>query len=137
MKDSMVRFIDCHVPTETCNFRCPYCYITQRRKFDNQLNPIGRTPTEIRKALSMKRWGGVLFINFCAGGETLLGEDILPIIYSVLEEGHYAQIVTNGSMSTRFDEISRWPKELLNHLFVKFSFHYTELKRLNIVDTFY
>lgn len=137
MRERMIRFIDCHVPTETCNFRCPYCYITQKRCFEKKLGTIGRRPEEVRKALSTKRWGGVLFINFCAGGETLLGEDLLPILFSVLEEGHFVQIVTNGSMDRRFDEIAQWPSELLNRLFVKFSFHYTELNRLGMVERFF
>ena len=137
MKNTMVRFIDCHVPTETCNFRCPYCYITQKRSFEKKLDRIERTPEEVRKALSMKRWGGILFINFCAGGETLLGDDLLPIILEVLKEGHFVQIVTNGSISKQFDQISKWPAELLERLFFKFSFHYTELKRQNLVEIFF
>lgn len=137
MKLSIKRFIDCHVPTEVCNFRCPYCYIGQKRSLCGQANKVGRKPEEVRAALSMQRWGGVLFINFCAGGETLLLEDILPIIRAVLEEGHIVQIVTNGSVSERFDEIAEFPKKLLDRLFVKFSFHYTELKRLNLVERFF
>lgn len=137
MKNQIIRFIDCHVPTETCNFRCPYCYITQRRLFDKKLNKISRTPQEVRVALSQKRWGGILFINFCAGGETLLGDDLLPIIKELLKEGHFVQIVTNGSMTDRFKEIVTWDKVLLEHLFIKFSYHFIELKRLNLVDVFF
>lgn len=137
MKLSIKRFIDCHVPTEVCNFRCPYCYIGQKRSLSGRADKVGRKPEEVRAALSMQRWGGTLFVNFCAGGETLLLEDILPIIRAVLEEGHVVQIVTNGSVSERFDEIAGIPKELLDRLFVKFSFHYTELKRLNLIEIFF
>lgn len=137
MKDTMVRFIDCHVPTETCNLRCTYCYITQKRKFANSIGEIGHAPEEIRKALSKKRLGGVAFINFCAGGETLFGEDILPVVYALLEEGHYVQIVTNGTMSRRFKEIAGWPQHIIEKLFIKFSFHYMELKRMKMIDRFF
>lgn len=137
MKLSITRFIDCHVPTETCNFKCPYCYIGHKREFERKVGKIEHTPEEIRKALSMQRLGGCSLINFCAGGETLLGDDILPIVHAVLEEGHVVQIVTNGSVSKRFDEIAGWDGDLLSRLFIKFSFHYSELKRLNLIDPFF
>ena len=35
--DKIKRFIDCYIPTETCNLRCHYCYIAQKRKFNNKL----------------------------------------------------------------------------------------------------
>ena len=31
------RFINCYVSTQACNFRCSYCYIGQRKTFDNRL----------------------------------------------------------------------------------------------------
>ena len=137
MQTLLKRFIDCNVPTQTCNMKCPYCYIGQVDGFSGKIKEIGHTPEEVRNALSKKRMGGTVFINFCATGETLLGEEILPIIHAVLEEGHYAQIVTNGTIDKRFDEIASWNKELLDRLMVKFSFHYTELKRLNKLESFF
>ena len=137
MKTLIKRFIDIYVPTEKCNFKCSYCYLGQKNKQNGEINPIGHSSKEIRDALSMKRWGGTMFLNFCAGGETLLGEDILPVILELLKEGHFVQIVTNGSVSGRFREISKWSKEYLDRLFVKFSFHYIELKRLNLLDNYF
>ncbi|MGL5150611.1 MAG: radical SAM protein [Clostridium sp.] len=46
-------------------------------------------------------------------------------------------IVTNGTLSNRFDEIVKMPKELLEKLFFKFSFHYLELKRLNKIEDYF
>lgn len=135
--DKIKKFIDCYIPTELCNLRCHYCYITQKRKFNNKLATFDRSPQEIRKALSKKRLGGVCLLNFCAGGETLLSENVLPVVKALLEEGHYVMIVTNGTISERFIEISKWDKKLLNHLFFKFSFHFLELKRLNMMDKFF
>lgn len=31
------RFINCYVPTQACNFRCNYCYIGQKKVFNNEM----------------------------------------------------------------------------------------------------
>ena len=100
--DKIKRFIDCYIPTETCNFRCHYCYITQNRKFNNKVAKFNYTPEYIAKALSKERLGGVCLINFCAGGETLIAEEVIDIIKALLVEGHYVMVVTNGSLTKRF-----------------------------------
>lgn len=134
--DKLKRFIDCYIPTETCNLRCHYCYITQRRKFNNQVASLP-TPQTIRAALSKQRLGGKCLFNFCAGGETLIAKDVISIVRELLEEGHYVMVVTNGTLTKRFQELSELPRELTSHLFFKFSFHYLEFKRLNLVDVFF
>jgi len=98
---------------------------------------FSKTPQEIRRALSVKRLGGICLVNFCAGGETLLAEDVLPVLRVLLEEGHYVMVVTNGTLTKRFEEIAMFPPELLKHLFFKFSFHYLELKRLHWIDRYF
>lgn len=137
MQEVIKRFIDCNVPTQVCNLKCPYCYVGQVDGFSGRIKPIEHTPAEVRAALSRKRMGGIIFINFCGTGETLLGEDILPIIQEVLKEGHFVQIVTNGTINKRFEEISEWDRELLERLLIKFSYHYTELKRLEKLNDFF
>jgi hypothetical protein len=107
------------------------------RKFNNKLVHFSQTPQKIREALSIKRLGGVCLMNFCASGETLLGEDIIPVIKAILEEGHYLMLVTNATLKMRFDEIAAFDVKLLKKLFFKFSFHYLELLRLNLIDTFF
>lgn len=133
----MKRFIDCYIPTETCNLRCHYCYIAQKRKFNNRLVSFSHSKEEIRAALSKQRLGGICLFNFCAGGETLLSDEILPIVKEILAEGHYAMIVTNGTIRPRFEEISLWEEELKERLFIKFSFHYLEMLRLHYIDKFF
>lgn len=135
--DKIKRYIECYIPTETCNLRCHYCYITLRKKFNNKLFKLSQTPDTIRKALSTERLGGTCLLNFCAGGETLLAEDALVILRALLEEGHYIMVVTNGTLTRRFDEIALFPQQLLKRLIFKFSFHYLELLRLNILDDFF
>ena len=46
-------------------------------------------------------------------------------------------VVTNGTMTKKFEIISTWPKEFLERLFFKFSFHFLEFKRLNLFDVFF
>ena len=134
--EKLKRFIDCYIPTETCNFRCHYCYITQHRKFNNKLLKLTHTPETISKALSRERLGGTCMINLCAGGETLLSGEVVDLIRLLLEEGHYVMVVTNGSLTNRFLQISKYPSKLFKRLFFKFSFHYMELKRLNLLEKY-
>lgn len=134
--DHLKRYIECYVPTETCNLRCHYCYITQKRKFNNKVANLP-DPQMIKRVLSEKRLGGKCLLNFCAGGETLISEDVISTVRALLEKGHYIMVVTNGTLTKRFEEISRLPYELLKRLVFKFSFHYLELKRLNLFDTFF
>ena len=134
--DKIKRFIDIYIPTETCNLRCHYCYIAQKRVFNSKLAKFSHTPVQIREALSQKRLGGPCLLNFCAGGETLLSEEVLPVVKELLEEGHYVMIVTNGTLTNRFEEVTTWPRDLLAKLFFKFSFHFLEMKRLGWIDRF-
>ena len=73
----------------------------------------------------------------CAGGETLLYPYMIEIIETMLFCGHYVSIITNGSISERFLALSNFPTEYRERLFIKFSFHWTELKRLNLFDVFW
>ena len=60
------------------------------------------------------------------------------VIREILAQGHYIMVVTNGTISKRFDEIlSSFPTDYLERLFFKFSFQYLELKRLNLLDVFF
>lgn len=136
-EEKIVKFIDLAIGNENCNLRCEYCYIAQRRLFNNKLIKLSHELSFLRRAFSKQRFGGRCFINFCAGGETLLAEDLLPVIKMLLEEGHYVQIVTNGTVSKAFAEITSWEHELTKRLMFKFSFHYLELLRLNLFEKFW
>ena len=135
--DKIKRFVDCYIPTETCNFRCHYCYITQQRKFNNKVVKFEYTPEFIAQALSKERLGGTCMMNLCAGGETLIAEEVIDVVEAILKQGHYVMIVTNGSLTQRFEKIAQFPKELMKRLFLKFSFHYLELIRLNMIESFF
>jgi len=135
--DKIKRFIDIAVPVQTCNLRCPYCYIFQEKKFLAALPYFMYDAKTIGKALSKERLGGICHFNLCGGGETLLPPEMTDIIKEMLTQGHYLAIVTNGTITKRFEEICKLPKEYLSRLLFKFSFHYTELKRLNLFDVFW
>ncbi len=137
MAEKIKRFIDCYIPTETCNLRCHYCYIAQKRKFNNKLVHLSHSVKTIRKALSKKRLGGTCVLNLCAGGETLLSDEVLEVTKELLKEGHFVMIVTDGTLTKQFEKISKWDKKLLDKLFFKFSFHYLELIRLGWLDKYF
>ena len=46
-------------------------------------------------------------------------------------------VVTNATVTSRLEEISSFPPELLKHLFFKFSYHYLELKKRGLLDMFF
>lgn len=133
----MKRLILVHIPVTTCNLRCKYCYITQSKKWNDKLPVFKYNAEQIRKALSAKRLGGICLFNLCGGGETLLPPEMIDIIKVLLEEGHYIEVVTNGTITKRFDEIIAFPPDLLKRLIFKLSLHYEELLRKNKLDTFF
>lgn len=131
------RFIDCYIPVTTCTLRCKYCYVTTHQLFGGKIPDFQYSLEYVRKALSKERLGGVCLFNMCANGETLLLKGLIDYVRALLEEGHYVMIVTNGTLTNRFDEYAALPKELLAHLFFKFSYHYMELKEKNLLDIFF
>lgn len=135
--DKLKRYIDCLVPIEGCTLRCHYCYITCHRKFNNDRATFKYTPEEIKRAFTKERLGGTCLINLCGGGETLLPEVMLQYIKVLLENGHYIMVVTNATLTSRFEEISKWPKELLERLIFKFSYHYLEFKQKGMLERFF
>ena len=134
--DKLSRYIECYITTEACNLRCHYCYITQHRLFNNKVLKLKHSQNEIKKAFSKERLGGVCLINLCAAGETLLSDDVIETTKTFLEIGHYVTIVTNGTLTKQLKRFCEFPKELQKHLFFKFSFHYLEFKRLNLLEIF-
>ena len=135
--EKIKRFIDIYVPVTTCTLRCHYCYITQNRLFDGPLPVYKYSPKHVRKALSKERLGGTCLINLCGGGETLLSPQVVEYVKELLEEGHYVMVVTNATITKRFEEICLFPKELLRRLFFKFSYHYIELKERGLLERFF
>lgn len=133
MKEKIVRFIALSFKIGVCNLKCPYCYVGQR---DGKMNDIPFTIEEMKKAFSKKRLGGTCFINICSDGETLIHPMMPSIIKCFLDEGHYVMVVTNGLLSNKIEECLLI-KENLDRLFFKLSFHYEEMERIGVLDTFF
>lgn len=113
-----------------CNFRCHYCYLAQRPEKFQGVQPVMKyTPKQVAEALSVERLGGTCFMNFCADGETLLTKHIDTYIKELVKNGHYAEVVTNLTVTNVLDKFLSWDKELLKRLEFKCSFHYLELKK--------
>lgn len=125
------------IPMSICNLRCHYCYLAQRKECYQGVQPVMKySPQEVAKALSFDRVGGAAFMNFCADGETLLIKDLDLYVKELIKEGHYAEIVTNLTITSALEKFLEWDKELLKHLEFKCSFHYLELKEKKLLNTF-
>lgn len=133
----MKRYFDCIISFRTCNLRCDYCYITHTQSWGHALPKFRYDAERIGRALKPERLGGICLFNIVGEGETVLPPEIVGIIHSILKQGHYITLVTNGTISQRFDEIAALPPDCLSRLMVKFSFHYLELKRKNWMDKFF
>lgn len=131
----IVKYISCHIPYDSCNFRCSYCYVRQLTDFGSHMIHFA-SPEYIRRAFSRKRVGGTALVNFCARGETLLHPEVVPIICKFVEEGHYVHIVTNGTISAAFQKFIDMKVDM-SKIFFKFSFHYQELIEKNLLETYF
>lgn len=100
--------------------------------------PELRYPIEvIKKATSVERFGGTCYFSICGAGETLIPDYTLDIVRALLDNGHFVNITTNGTLSKRFRELDDWPAENLERLHFAFSLHYLELIRTKKLDTFF
>ena len=91
----------------------------------------------IVKALSCERLDGQCWFSICGAGETLVQDEVIGITKGLLENGHFVNITTNGTLTKKFEELTGACKENIKHLHLSFSLHYLELKRLNLLDTFF
>ena len=132
----MKRFIDIHVPISRCNLKCHYCYVAQENSFGTEKTEFLYSAEHIAKALSKERLGGICHFNMCGIGETLIPEEMIEITRRLLEQGHYILIVTNGTLTKRFEEFTKFPEDLRKRLGFKMSFHYLELKNRNLLNVF-
>ena len=135
--DKIKRLLLIRIPTSICNFRCSYCYLAQREEaYQGEQAQMLYTPQQVSYALRPERLGGLAYMNFCGDGETLLSKGIDSYILELVKLGHYAEIVTNATITPIIDKILSWDKELLRRVSFKCSFHYIELKKKNLLETF-
>ncbi len=133
----MKRFINCLIPVTACNLKCEYCYVPHISGRKTNKMPLFKYDAKyIRKALSKDRLGGVCLFNFCGEGETLLPHEVIDILKEILTEGHYVELVTNMTLSNRINEILQFDDDILSKLEFKCSFHYAELMRSGLLNTY-
>lgn len=131
------RFFECLIPVTVCNLECSYCYVISRNYRNMKLAEMKFTPEHIGKCLTIERLGGVCFFSICGAGETLAQPETIDIVRELLKNGHLVNITTNGTLTNKFHKFEEFPKEYLQRLHFSFSFHYLELKRLNLIDKFF
>lgn len=136
--DKIKKFIECLIPVTKCNIRCSYCYVIQENRREGIVPELDYDLDTMQKAMTKERFGGICYFSLCGAGETLIPEYTIDIAYRLLENGHYVNITTNGTLTKRFDQIiERFPKEYLRRLHFAFSLHYLELVRLKSLDRFF
>jgi organic radical activating enzyme len=135
--EKIKRFIECLLPVTSCNLKCSYCYVIQRRGNEGKLPNMKYSVKEIEKALTVERLGGVCYFSICGAGETLIPEVAVDIAKVLLKNGHFVNITTNGTIDQRFDQlISSLTAEECERMHFAFSLHYIELIRINKLDRF-
>lgn len=138
-KSKFIAFLEVLIPITKCNIKCHYCYVVQR---DNRTNHHTELPDPqvIAEALSMKRFGGSLYISLCGAGETMLTPRLEEIVYALLKEGHYVNVTTNGTITKsfeRFEEFAKRYPEETRKLNFSFSLHHLELERAKSYQRFW
>ena len=133
----MRRFFECLIPVTACNIKCSYCYVVQEGRRKNEKAIFNYPPETIAKSLSKERLGGISLISITGSGETLIPLELPEIVQQILFEGHFVNITTNGLLSDRLDKLLEATKGYHSHLHFSFSFHYLELKRRNLINTFF
>ena len=135
--EKVKRFIDGTINTPGCNLACSYCYLGDRKGERNQKS-FQYSMEVMRKALSVKRLGGVAYCAITGDGETLLADSVFEFVQMLLNEGHYVHLTTNGTVSHKIDQmLSGYTQEMISRLRFHMSLHYIELKKKNLLDTFF
>lgn len=135
--DKIKRFFECLVPVTVCNIECSYCYVIQNNKRSMKIAEMQYSPQHIAKALSKDRLGGTCLISLCGAGETLAQPEVPDIAACILNEGHYVNITTNGTLTERFGKLIEKCSKNIHRLHISFSLHYIELKKRDWLERFF
>lgn len=131
------KFFECRIPENRCNLKCSYCYLSQSHRMHNIKGKYKYDIEVIKKALTKERLNGICYFSLCAYGETLLDEKTIEIAEVLLENGHFVNITTNGTIDKSIEKLLKFKEEYRSRLQIAFSFHYLELKRINKLSGFF
>lgn len=138
MENKIVKFIECLLPITLCNLKCHYCYVIQRNNRGMKKALLNYPIDQMLESLRPERFGGKVYFSICGAGETTLCEELPVLVKGLLEMGHIVNITTNGTTKNHIKAIIKpLTKENSKGLHFSFSFHYLELKRLNLLETFF
>lgn len=130
------RFISGIIPTNKCNLKCPYCYISHLPDYMKMEQSFKYSPEHIANCLRPERFGGICLINLTGEGETFLQPDLVTLCRLLLEQGHFLEVVTNLTVKKTVIDFLEFPENLQRRLEFKVSFHYKELLRRNLLNVF-
>lgn len=137
MPEPIKKFIEVFVPGTSCNLKCHYCYLAQVGVSTNQRSHFCFSDEQMHRSIRKERLGGACLFNICADGETMLEPHTMTFIKNLLIEGHYVNIVTNATLTSRIQELISLSKEQRSHIALLASFHYLELKKRNLLETYF
>lgn len=127
MKDKISKLILLYIPISICNNQCEYCFINHTGSWNEEKELFKYSVEQMLQGLTKKRLGGTCLVNLTAKGETLLYKDLVPLAEGLLKEGHYVEIITNGTVKKVIDKFLEFPKDYQKRLFFKISYHYKEI----------
>ena len=127
MSSVISKLILLYIPISICNNHCEYCFINHTNSWEEEKEQFKYSVQQMLQALTKDRLGGTCLINLTAKGETLLYKDIVPLVKGLLEEGHYVEIITNGTVTKVIDQLLDFPETYQDRLFFKISYHYREM----------
>lgn len=136
MSNRIQRYVQGTFNTFGCNLNCSYCYLKLKG-----LSNIGESfpykEEHIARAMSVKRWG-VCYISLTGDGETLLSEKTVNLAHLLLKEGHYLNIINNGTQKHSLEYMcSLFDEDCRARTMLTFSLHYLELKSKGLLDLFF
>ena len=136
--EKITRFIECLLPITLCNLKCPYCYVIQRHNRKMAHADLHYPVDHMIKCLSKERFGGMCFFSICGAGETMLCPELPTLVKGLLNNGHFINITTNGTITKAIDSIiSKTSEDERKRLHIAFSLHYLELKKRGLLDRFF
>lgn len=134
--EKIERYVQGTIHTNGCNLECSYCYLKLQGNKAHGAD-FAYDLEHMRKAMSKERFG-CCFISLTGDGETLMDVRVVELARMLLEEGHFLNIINNGTVTKNLKYMAESFSEDQRHrTMLTFSLHYNELKRKNLLDLYF